>query len=287
MKAKLMKKLIIILLLLSYTCGCGTVDIKPGNYVIVNKNTRPIYLIDINTGERLVELDAEKFYVSIKDKKKIASFTVEFTNFNTESNSVRYVELGFFNGKIKQAKDDLPVDSVNESQDAIIIQPTMDLISVDSGEKVGVTLSSYGPILYNDHRDGCYYFYLGVNYLKVLDTGITIIKRPTGGNEGQIFEGELCDYAFGFLTIEQQLMINDRSDVYEQFFNIGAKGVTIYNRDLSREIVITNQDIIVVTYLSLYDETLHLEVYLEANSYSFLGIKFITLEIDNNEVEPE
>ena len=280
-----MKKLIILALLLALL-GCKAKYIKPGNYAVVDKNERPIYLIDINSGERLVELRSGKFYVRIGEGKRVASFNVDYTNFNTESASIRHVELGFFNGKIKATNSDLTVEGGSNSIDAIIIQPENDLESAANGEIVGKTLSSYGPILYYDLREGYYYFYIGVNYLRVKESAVTVIKKPEGEG-GQVFDGEIEQYAFGFLTYDLQMMIDDITDFYEQQVSVGNDGITISNKEFSRELTITNQDIIVVTYNSLHDEDMRLFVYLDANTYGFLGVRLIMLEVEEVEIPEE
>ncbi len=272
-----MKKLIILVLILGLL-GCKGQYIKPGNYAIVNKNERPIYLIDINSGERLVELHSGKFFIKIPEGKRVASFSVAFTNFNSESASIRHVELGFFNGKVKTTSQELPGEAISTSIDAIIIQPDCDLESGENGEIVGKTLSAYGPILYYDYRSGYYYFYIGINYLRVKESGATLIKKPEGEG-GQVFDGEIEQYAYGFLTYEWQMMIDDISDFLAPAVSIDSQGITVSNKEFTREYTIANLDVIVVTFYSLHEENLQLSVYLDANTYSFLGLRLITVDV--------
>lgn len=270
-----MKKILLTIFILLILTGCGAGNIAPGNYVLINKNERPIYLIDIKTGERLVELSADKFYINISEGKKIASFTVEYTNFNTQSESTRYVELGFFNGKIKKADITVALEDLNRSENAIIIQGGTQWENAASAQVIGETLSNYGPTLFSENKDGYYYFYVGINYLRVKEEGCTLIKKPELGTGEQVFEGELSEYAYNFLPYNLQAMIVDKSDVMEEQLSIDKNGIIIRNRDLTREITIVSQDVIRIIFLSLYDESLALEVYIEANTYSFLGVRLL------------
>ena len=274
-----MKKILFSIVIVLGLIGCGTGNIATGNYVLINKNDRPIYLIDIKTGERLVELKADKFYINIGEDKKIASFNVEYTNFNTQSESTHSVELGFFNGKIKKADITVSLEDLNRSESAIIIQSGTIWENAATAEAVGETLSGYGPTLFSENKDGYYYFYVGINYLRVKEEGCTLVKKPQkGGGEQQVFEGELSEYAYSFLPYNLQSLIFDKTDVTEEQLSVNKKGIVIKNRDLTREITLTSQDVIRITYISMFDENSTLEVYLEANTYGFLGVRLLTSE---------
>ena len=273
-----MKKTVLIVLLMTCLTACVGGNIKPGSYSIENKNDRPIYLIDIKTGERIAELNSGEFYVSIPGNKKIASFLVEFTNFNTQSNSVRAVELGFFNGKAKKEKIDLPWETQNVSEDAIIIPGEQDLLNANTNEVIGKTLAPYGPTLYDSIRDGYCYFYIGVNYVKVRDSEVMMVPRPADTDNQLVEDRDVADLAYTALAVEARELIADHADPLVDQIMLDGKGVEVYNKDLTRQYTIRNQEVVMVIFQYCVDENMIINVYLTAGDYSFLGVEKIMLE---------
>ena len=253
--------------------GCQDKIIKPGSYTIENKNERPIYLIDINSGERLMELKSGEFFLYIPQDKKIASFIVEITNFNTQSSTSRMVELGFFNGKAVSSKKDLPLETQNTSDDAIIILPDNEIMAADTDVIIGVTLSSYGPTRFTEIREGYCYFYIGVNHLKVAEKGVTPVKKPESIESEQVFEGDLAEFAGKYLPTDMRALIDEQAEPMIDQKMINNKGILVYNRDLTRELTLANREVIIVSFFTKVEEGYLLAVYLDANDYSFLGIK--------------
>lgn len=285
-KSEVMKKTVIIALLTACLAGCVGGKMKPGNYSIENKNERPIYLIDIKTGERLVELNSGEFFVSIPDNKKIASFMVEFTNFNTQSDSIRAVELGFFNGKAKKEEVELPLETQNISEDAVIIQTEQELINANTNEVIGKTLAPYGPTLYESIRDGYCYFYIGMNYVKVADSAVLMVPKPEDIGTVLVEDRDVADLAYTALAPEVRELIADHADPLVDQIMLGAKGITVYNKDMTKQNTVKNQEVVMVIFQYCVDESMILNVYLTPGDYSFLGVETIIVE-SGEETTPE
>jgi len=281
-----MKKRVLVSLLITCLIGCTGQNIKPGGYSIEKKNERPIYLIDIKTGERIVELNSGEFFVNIPDNKKIASFLVEFTNFNTQSNSLRLVELGFFNGKIKKESVELPYETQNTSEDAIIIPADQQLFNANNESVIGVTLAPYGPTLYESMRDGYCYFYIGVNYVKVADSVVLMVPKPDDLDAQLVEDRDVAELAYAALAVEVRVLIADHADPLVDQVMLGSKGVSVYNKDMTRQYTISNQEVIMVIFQYCVDENMILNVYLTAGDYSFLGVEKLMLE-STPETPPE
>ncbi|MFV0254605.1 MAG: hypothetical protein ACK5G7_00510 [Erysipelotrichaceae bacterium] len=279
-----MRKFISILVVLILLVGCSNNKIVSGVYVVDNLNDKPLYLIDIDTGYRIVELKPRVFQIHLAEERLIASFDMAFDNPSTGNSTIS--KLGFFNSSL-QTSDKAVLSATNTSEDAIIIQAEAVLVNNDNIE-VGTVLRNFGPVKYYEFDGEYYSFILANNLLKVAADKVLVVEpSDQSDNPGSNWDWEedidYAEIAYKYLSVEIAETITDPSIYLVETLNVTVEGLSIINPERNGNINVINMDLLKITFTSVLEGSPQQIVYLSEDSFDIIGFGEIAPEIELND----
>lgn len=282
----MLKKMLSVVFALLLLVGCSR-EIATGVYTVENSNDMPLYLIDIDTGYRLAELDPSVFEISIGEDKMVASFDVDY--YNQTTNKYDKVEYGFFNGTLKESNSTV-INDINESENLIIIKPDA-ILRNSSEETIGKALRNIGPIKYNKFEDNYYYFVLANNIVKVLADSVIVVEpsdnTDTGDNDWSTIDVDYGGIAYDYLSDEYKAIILDSSIYVINVIAPTSKGVSMINPERNGTVNVINTEIISVTFTSVSEGQSEQIVYIDSTSYGLLGFSGEITEVTEPETDTD
>lgn len=272
-----MKKWLIIVFIVVGLTGCNQ-QLQAGYYTVNPINHKTIYLIDIDTGIRYFELQADRFVFELAENKKLYSFEYNLID-PSKNDLMTEINLGFFNGSIKKVDDVIITTLEPQTSEAIIIQSERSILSAIDDSLVATSIVSFGPVRYQSFNGGYYYFCLGANQLKVAIDDVIVVKKSgisAGAGEEPL---EVQIIAYNFLTVEIKGLIIDRENYLLSSETIDGNGITVRNRANNKDITIKSQEVVVVIFetLTLGDR---ISIYLDAINYNMLGFIYLNPSVD-------